>query len=264
MKKLFLVFSLALFVFSLSACTDQKYTNDTVTVIFYTSNFGSTPVESYLDVEPNSMIEPPEEPSREGFFFNGWYTDLKKTDQWDFDVDTVGETSIVLYAGWDPMIFDIIYDLNGGEMVTDDYPTTFVPGDYEVLPTARRTGFEFVAWYTYDWVDPSSTIPGDSGYQVLPQEYYEDLYLYAHYEAVTVRVTFRSNYPLETGGPDNPSSEMVAYGSEIDFDMFEDHGDYRFIGWNTREDGTGDFYTNGDIFERTQRITLYGVWELIE
>jgi uncharacterized repeat protein (TIGR02543 family) len=261
MKKILIAIAMFAMVLTLSACTDQKYETDKANVLFFTANFGSTPVDPYIGVEPGSLIEEPAAPSRPGFTFNGWYKDYQWTDPWDFDTDTVGEDSIILYAGWIPMTFSIIYDLNGGSMVQSTWVTTFQPGDNKVLPQASLTGYTFVAWYTYDWVDESSTIPGDPGYQSLPKEQYEDLYLYAHYEPVSARVSFRVNYPEETGGPEAPSSVTMDYGTVIDFDPLPDTDDYTFIGWNTRPDGSGDFYINGDLFDRTQRITLYGVWE---
>ncbi len=41
----------------------------------------------------------PTEPVRDGFRFEGWYTDIHLTDEWDFDVDTV-QGNMTLYAKW--------------------------------------------------------------------------------------------------------------------------------------------------------------------
>ena len=261
MKKVFNLLLLVIMVLTLVACSDRKISDDTINVIFFTANTGATPVESYLDLSPNTKIEAPEEPTRNGFLFDGWYKDFYLTEAWDFDNDLVGEFSIVLYAKWIPMLFSIIYDVNGGEMPTIEYPLTFVPGDNKVLPQPKRTGYLFVAWYTYDWIDETSTKPGDAGFQVIPQNYFEDLYLYAHWRAIAVVITFRANYPIVGSGPSNPNSKTIAYGEEINFPVLEDTIDYEFIGWNSRSDGTGDWYINGDLFVRTQRATLYAIWQ---
>lgn len=260
-KKVFSLMLFIIFVIALSACQDQKVSDERINVIFFTANTGATLVESYLDLEPFTKIEVPEDPSRNGFLFTGWYKDFYRTELWDFDNDTVDEKSIVLYAGWAPMLFNIIYDTNGGTMPETNYPLTFVPGENKVLPLPKRTGYLFVAWYPYDWVDESSTKPGDPGYQILPQNVYEDLYLFAHWKSIKVVITFRTNYPIEGEGPANPSSQTVAYGQIINFPTFADTDQYTFIGWNSRRDGTGDWYYNGEIFIRTQRATLYGVWQ---
>lgn len=44
-------------------------------------------------------IEKPEDPTRDGYAFAGWYTDLDRTNAWDFDNDTVKE-NMTLYALW--------------------------------------------------------------------------------------------------------------------------------------------------------------------
>lgn len=50
-------------------------------------------------VQYGEKIQEPEEPTREGYTFNGWYSDLDKTDLWDFNADTV-QGNMTLYAGW--------------------------------------------------------------------------------------------------------------------------------------------------------------------
>ncbi len=167
----------------------------------------------------------------------------------------------MLYAKWTPGIYNIIYDVNGGTITTPDYPIVFEAGDLYVLPFAQRAGFLFVSWYTYDWIDESSTIPGDRGNITLPSDYFEDLYLYAHWEPIIVKVTFRVNYPLEEGGPSAPEILYLSYATIIDFDELTDTM-YDFVGWNTRADGTGDFYIDGEEFTRTQKTTLHAIWEL--
>jgi uncharacterized repeat protein (TIGR02543 family) len=265
MKKITLFIVLLVAVVALAGCQDQQFQNDDITVIFFTANFGSTEVESYLNVEPNTVISEPEDPVREGFTFNGWFQDFYKTVPWDFDTDTVGDTSIVLYAKWTPNVYNIIYDTNGGEITTTDYPTQFTAGQSVILPFVRLTGYSFVAWYPYDWESEDDTIPGDPGFQSSPQEQYEDLYLYAHYEAVRVQVNFNVNYPGDAAdAPERPQAILVSYGAINDFIVFDDTAEYTFMGWNSTPSGSGTFYNNGEPFERTQRITLYAIWQLIE
>ena len=264
MKKIVLFLTLIMSVVALSGCQDTKYNDERISVVFFTANSGATLVDSYLNLQPDQLISKPSDPTRAGFIFDGWYKDFQQTTLWDFDVDRVGEISLVLFAKWIPAVFDIIYDLNDGVMPASGVFTEFLSGDSKVLPQPSRIGFSFVSWYLYDWENEGSTIPGDAGYQSLPPDYFEDLYLYAHWEAISTRVTFRANYPIADQGPANPDSKTVDYGAVIAFVILDDTDQYRFVGWNSKEDGTCTFYVNGDVFERTQRITLNGVWELIE
>lgn len=72
----------------------------TYTIIFE-SNSGS-----YIDnitVQEGSYAELPTPPSREGFIFNGWYSNSELTTEWDFETMAIwGDT--ILYAGWTPKI----------------------------------------------------------------------------------------------------------------------------------------------------------------
>ena len=261
MKRILLVITLVISVLALSACDNSNPEVEPITVIFFTANSGSTQVESYFNVTPNTKIEEPADPTRTGFIFDGWYKDFLLTQPWDFDTDTVDTKSIVLYASWIPGLHTITFDLNGGEFkdgaVID---TEFLSGESMVLPIPKRTGYIFISWYDYDWVDESSTKPGDPGFTTLPENTFEDVILYAHWESVSVTVQFHANYP-EDGGPSNPSNITVYYGEIIDFDALADTDDYSFVGWNTRADGTGTFFNNGEIFERTQRTYLFAIWE---
>jgi uncharacterized repeat protein (TIGR02543 family) len=260
MKKILLVVFLMVNLLVLASCRDNGSDEKLINVIFFAGNNVAS-VESYIDVKQGETIEEPELPARSGYSFTGWYKDIEKTELWDFENDVLGDKTIILYAGWEPMILNLYFDLNGGTMLTDDYPTQFTAGDSFVLPTARRTGYTFLAWYTYDWEDETSTIPGDKGYQNTPKNQTEDLYLYAHWDPIIVTVSFRANYPVE-GGPASPNSISIPYGDVIDFPDMEDTDSYVFLGWNSRSDGEGTWYVNGEIFTRSQRLTVYAIWQI--
>ena len=54
------------------------------------------PVQSQMYGE---LLEEPENPTREGYIFTGWYTDTSCYEAWDIDIDTV-QSDMTLYAGW--------------------------------------------------------------------------------------------------------------------------------------------------------------------
>lgn len=60
---------------------------------------GGTPVEMQSGIMHGELIDVPEEPTREGFEFDGWYLDSAGTMPWNPEKDTVTEP-ITLYAGW--------------------------------------------------------------------------------------------------------------------------------------------------------------------
>ncbi len=253
---------LLLVLLALTSCNNDEVVDDSINVMFFTSNQNSSRISSYLDLEAGQTIEAPDEPTRDGFVFTGWYKDFHKTEAWDFKKDTVSKESIVLYANWKPSIFEVDYVLNGGQMPSDDFVTTFTGGEFAVLPLPSQDGFSFVSWYTYEWKDADgnvATIPGDKGYLKIP-DVFEDVTLHAHWKAIVVDVKFNVNYPEDNGPKLDVNRLSVNYGDTIDFEQPEDTDKYIFEGWNIKRDGTGDFYVNGEPFERKLRVTLYASW----
>lgn len=57
------------------------------------------------DVAPQNqmygeLLSVPENPTREGYEFRGWYVDFACDDAWDVQEDII-ESDITLYAGWE-------------------------------------------------------------------------------------------------------------------------------------------------------------------
>lgn len=66
-------------------------------VVHFESNGGS-PIDDMV-VQYGETISQPDNPTRDGFVFDGWYMDIDKTQPWDFDIDTV-TGNMTLYAKW--------------------------------------------------------------------------------------------------------------------------------------------------------------------
>lgn len=92
----------------------------------------------------NTPIAKPDNPTKPGHTFNGWYTDSALTQAWNFDDWVTGE--LKLYAGWTVNQYTITFDTNGGSEIapiTQDYGTAIAaPAD----PT--RDGYTFIGWDT--------------------------------------------------------------------------------------------------------------------
>lgn len=94
----------------------------------------------------NTPIAKPDNPTKTGHSFNGWYTDSALTQAWDFDDWVTGE--LRLYAGWTVDQHTITFDTNGGSeiaSITQDYGTQIT------APAApQKTGYAFGGWYLGD------------------------------------------------------------------------------------------------------------------
>ena len=95
MKRLLIIVTAVIFAVIFTSCKKDR---ETYTVTF-NSNGGSE-VESQTVQEGEKAAKPQPAPTREGYFFGGWYTDYPAlTNKWDFDTDVV-VVGITLYAKW--------------------------------------------------------------------------------------------------------------------------------------------------------------------
>ena len=66
--------------------------------VSFDDNDGKSSLMETIQVFPNQTVTPPEDPTREGYVFDGWYTDPEGGEKFDFS--TIITESIVLYAHW--------------------------------------------------------------------------------------------------------------------------------------------------------------------
>lgn len=79
-----------------TALSDALNGKEDVTVTF--DSQGGSPVGA-IHAKKGSTILKPEDPTRSGYSFAGWYRDAQYTSQWDFQNDVV-EGDMTLYAKW--------------------------------------------------------------------------------------------------------------------------------------------------------------------
>ena len=92
----------------------------------------------------NTPIAKPDNPTKPGHTFNGWYTDSALTQAWNFDDWVTGE--LKLYAGWTVNQYTITFDTNGGSEIA---PITQEYGTHITAPAnPTREGYTFIGWDT--------------------------------------------------------------------------------------------------------------------
>ena len=112
----------------------------------YTVTFKSdenTVINTVTVKEGNSVGEP-ENPVKDGYQFDGWYTDVNCTDKYDFN--TMVSADLTLYAKWLAK-YTVSFDTDGGSTVESQ---TVVTGNKATKPAVNPTkkGYNFVGWYT--------------------------------------------------------------------------------------------------------------------
>ena len=117
------------------------------------SHEGSTSVKATFD-ELLSKITPP---TRSGYVFGGYFTQKNGNgDKW-YDENGNGaqvpwriDNDVTLYAKWTSNGYVVTFDLNTSDAsasATQQSKTVTYGGVYGELPSAGRTGYDFLGWY---------------------------------------------------------------------------------------------------------------------
>ena len=78
-----------------------RFCNDVIPTVYtvtFEYNYSNKGVYETIDVEDGDTVDKPENPSRSGYSFIGWYTLSKNGEKFDFD--TIISKDITLYARW--------------------------------------------------------------------------------------------------------------------------------------------------------------------
>ena len=118
------------------------------------------------------------QPQREGYLFNGWYTDEALTT-YGGKTTYYPKEDVTLYAKWTPKTMRVFFDANGGDCDTVEKKVTF-DSIYGDLPTAIRNGYTFLGWFTED----DKEVTAESIFA-----YTENQTLYSHWKTISYIVT---------------------------------------------------------------------------
>ena len=147
----------------------------------------------------------------------------------------------------------VSFDANGGTGTTPA-PRWAKEGGNIILPVGEglsRPGYAFTGWNTNANGTGQNYAEGEA---YIPQE---SIALYARWEAIFT-ISFDAN-----GGTGNPPEpQTVESGSVITIPGpgSLSKPDLDFAGWNTKADGTGQNYSEGETYTPTRSLTLYAQW----
>lgn len=208
---------------------------------------------------------PEEQFTRMGYDFTGWNTLANgKGTAYQPGYKVSGLTgkdkaTVILYAQWQQRPYEILYVLNGGTNHAKN------PGSYPMNTTVRlqnptKEGYTFAGWYTdSQFTNKITTVTKTQG----------DVTVYAKWTENSYTIRYEKNQGVCPKGKSmNP--EKVSYTEEkiLAGNVFERTG-YVFRGWNTKANGKGTAYGDGETVSKlsvknNSTVTLYAQWEVVD
>ena len=206
-----------------------------ITVPYRTSYAGAVSVleqqEGYLN------------PQRDGYTFIGWYNSSEGTQ-------TIISTK-TFKAIYEIVEYSITYELDGGTN-SESNPEKYNVENNVIFANPTKTGYTFVGWYLDS--EHQTAILSTNGK-------YENLTLYAKWEANTYTVTFNNN--------GSTSTQTFTYDQEQALTKNDtDILGYVFTGWATTPGGDVVYQDGEEVSNLTTipngNINLYAFYEIVE
>ena len=187
---------------------------------------------------------------------NNKYLFVESKEGYEFiiEVDNEKETAKITEANKTPKgEYTITYHPNGG---TGEEIEKKIKAGFSIRLDAcsySKEKFKFAGWCEKTKPD-SEALPYSAGSIYKPKG---DVTLYATWESTVATITFDSN-----DGTGRTQTIEVAKGKDTKLPENEiEREGYELVQWNTKADGSGTAYEEGDMINTTEDITLYVVWE---
>jgi len=246
-----LIVLLALAVSVLAGCGENGTGNgskrDDTQIQTYTVSFitnGGSPAVPSMRVEYGDTVTAPNTTlSREGYDFQGWYSDSGLTTPVVFPYPVMQNTA--LYAKWAPKIYTVTFVTNGGSSV-QPIQVQHGAGMSSASVESTLEGHDLEGWYSDSGLayryDFSSLLT-------------QSITLYAKWTPKTYTVTFVAN------GGSSVTARSVIYGDAIDASPATAREGYDFDGWYANSNFSGGPATFPYVV--SGNTTLYARWEAI-
>ncbi|WP_434748686.1 InlB B-repeat-containing protein [Paenibacillus amylolyticus] len=210
-------------------------------VVSFNSNEGTEVAN--LTVEEGAVAKAPDAPTREGYTFTGWYSDINLKNSFNFSITPI-TMNLSLHAGWLRNSYTASFDSMGGTEVAAQKVNEGENIAAPVVP--MNEGYMFGGWYkdvnmseAYDFATPVTT----------------HLTLYAKWK-VLYTVSFNSN------GGSSVADQLVTSGDNamapaVPTPVVPEIKDLVFDGWYSDE-GLSEAYSFTTAVR--DNLTLYAKW----
>lgn len=186
-------------------------------------------------------------PEKDGAVFEGWYTSADYSGEPVTQIRCEGE-SIKLFAKWSDAVYTVRYELNGGVLHGEENPECVTADGLYTLRDPVRKGYVFLGWYDQPY--------GGEKYESVGGDSAKNVTLYALWQKCDD--LFTVYYDLNEGEPDAENPVSVGAGEVHKLNGASKTG-YTFLGWNTQEDGSGEYVEY--LYGVDDTLYLYAVFE---
>ena len=188
----------------------------------------------------------PDEPSRSGYTFAGWYTSSAGGSQVTSSTTYTTAGSTTYYARWTGDAYTITWDMGDGKTET----TQQVYGTNLTLPIVpTKVGHTFMGWYTAK--TGGIQVTGNTIYQTQGSSTY-----YARWEARSYAITWDL-------GDGKTETTQQTYGEPLKLPADPAKDEYTFAGWYTAETG-GTEVTEDTVYTADGPSTYYARWTKVQ
>ena len=215
-------------------------------IVKFNNNYDGTVIE--VTVEAGKTVTLPEQPTRPGFIFLGWFMDYREDCTAEFDATQPIERDVTVFAKWSLDSSTHVVTLHYMDHVSNDVLVTVSHGTAMTRPAdpAYPDGtMRFMGWF----VDSQCTKAFDFASPINA-----NIDLYAKWQASKAIITFDLNY----AGSAAPSTVIVDLDEPIEAPASPTREHFSFLGWFDRR-------VDGNLFDFatpiTGDMTLYAHWE---
>lgn len=238
---------------SLSSCNKPLDSNNNDEEIIFTVNFVTncdTQIQKQF-VKEGGFVTKPDNPDKTGYTFLYWEVD---GNEWNFESDLVYK-NLTFVAKWsNPIVYNIVYNLNGGENNILNKETYTVEDSFELL-NPIKTGCSFSGWTDEQGNNIDSIQKGTIGNKILNANWVENFYT-----ITIVNENERAGRIFHSSSEEPTTSYLVRYGTRFNLVARANDG-YSFIGFY---DGQNLLSRHDDYYITMPGvdITIYARWEL--
>ena len=188
-------------------------------------------------------------PTRDYYDFCGWYNNAEFTGEAITQIAHGSIGDINLYAKWTPTVYEIKYNLNGGENDEGNPVSYTIESDTVIFKNPTRTGYTFKGWFT----DEECT----EGITKISHGSHGHFEIYAKWEIVVYDIDYVLN------GGTNAETNPVRYTIESETIVFVSPSriGYTFDGWYVDSEFTQSI-TNIEAGSYGE-VALYAKWSVI-